>query len=361
MGYNSVKGFLSNIRGNIDRNMNNESATSPTIAAYAFAIATALQQEGVDPAPLFTRCDITLPTTTDPMVRLTNQEVSRLFAESVAATGDPCFGLTVAETFHPGNLHALGYALMASTSLRDFCVRLSNFYRIVSQNAMIRIEEPAGEFLMVTDVSGTDICWETHDAFIALMLRFMRFIHSPKFSPDRVELMRPDPGEQYRSRYQEYFSCEIQYDSQEVVIAIDPALVDQPLPGASKELAQMHDETVMGYLKKLERSDIINRVRTIIVAELSSCTLNKQRVADKMHMSARSLQMKLAEKDTSFQEIMDSSRHTLALGYMEQSAITITEAAYLLGFSEVSNFTRAFKRWTGKSPRDYRNSLGMQA
>ena len=78
-------------------------------------------------------------------------------------------------------------------------------------------------------------------------------------------------------------------------------------------------------------------------------------------MSARSLQMKLAEKDTSFQEIMDGTRHSLALGYMEQSAISITEAAYLLGFSEVSNFTRAFKRWTGKSPRDYRNSLGMQS
>ena len=121
----------------------------------------------------------------------------------------------------------------------------------------------------------------------------------------------------------------------------------------------MHDQTVMQYLKQLERSDIVNRVRGIIVEELSSCNLNKQRVADKMHMSARSLQMKLAAKDTSFQEILDSTRHSLALGYMEQSAISITEAAYLLGFSEVSNFTRAFKRWTGKSPRDFRQSLGL--
>jgi AraC-like DNA-binding protein len=340
--------------------MQPESGTSPTIAAYAFAIATALEQEGVDPGPLFLRCEIPLPTTTDPMVRLSNQEVSRLFVESVAATGDPCFGLTVAEVYHPGNLHALGYALMASTSLRDFCERLSNYYRIVSQNAMISIEEPPGEFLMVAQASGTGICWETHDTFVALMLRFMRFIHSPTFSPARVELMRPDPGEPHRHRYQEYFNCELHYGSERIIVAVDPALVDLPLPGASKDLAQMHDETVMGYLKKLERRDIINRVRTIVVEELSSCTLNKQRVADKMYMSARSLQMKLAEKDTSFQEIMDSSRHTLALGYMEQSAITITEAAYLLGFSEVSNFTRAFKRWTGKSPREYRQSLGLK-
>ncbi|MGI9287869.1 MAG: helix-turn-helix domain-containing protein, partial [Pseudomonadales bacterium] len=65
-------------------------------------------------------------------------------------------------------------------------------------------------------------------------------------------------------------------------------------------------------------------------------------------------------KDTSFQEILDTTRQSLALGYMEQSNISITEAAYLLGFSDVSNFTRAFKRWTGKSPRDFRQSLGLE-
>ncbi len=339
--------------------MPSEFSTSPTIAAYAFAIATALQQEGVDPAPLFKQCELPLPSTTDPLVRLSNQEVSRLFAAAVKATGDPCFGLTVAEAFHPGNLHALGYALMASHSLRDFCERLSNFYRVVSQNAQIHIEEPENEFLMVTEVTATDICSETQDAFTALMVRFMRFIYNPMFNPVRDELARPDPGDESRPRYRDYFRCDIIFGGDRVIIAINPAIVDAPLPGASKELAQMHDQTVMQYLRQLERNDIVNRVRGIVVEELSSCTLNKQRVADKMHMSSRSLQMKLAAKDTSFQEILDSTRHSLALGYMEQSAISITEAAYLLGFSEVSNFTRAFKRWTGKSPRDFRQSLGL--
>ena len=70
--------------------------------------------------------------------------------------------------------------------------------------------------------------------------------------------------------------------------------------------------------------------------------------------------MKLAARDTSFQDILDSTRKSLAIAYMEQSKTTITEAAYLLGFSEVSNFTRAFKRWTGKSPREFRRSLGIE-
>jgi len=137
-------------------------------------------------------------------------------------------------------------------------------------------------------------------------------------------------------------------------------LMDKPLPGASRELAQMHDQTTMQYLKRMEQRDIINRVRIMIVEELSSNAITKQRVADKLCMSPRSLQMKLAAKSTSFQEILDSTRESMARGYMEQSAISITEAAYLLGFSDVSNFTRAFKRWTGKSPREFRRSLGLE-
>lgn len=334
-------------------------ATTPsTIAAYAFAIATALEQRGVDPQAIFDSCDVSLQTTTDPMLRLTNREISKLFKASVDATGDPGFGLLVGESMHPGNLHAMGYALMASTSLRDFCQRLQNYYTIVSQSAQIRTEETADEFLLITQVAAPDICRETQDAYTALMLRFIRFIYSPSFNPVRVELVRPKPSTGLQ-KYSDYFNCEIRFDHPEIVIAIAPDLLDKPLPGASRELAHMHDQTSMQYLKRMQKQDIINRVRTIIVEELSSSAITKQRVADKLYMSSRSLQMKLAAKDTSFQEILDSTRQSLALGYLEQSAISVTEAAYLLGFSDVSNFTRAFKRWTGKSPREFRQSLGL--
>jgi AraC-like DNA-binding protein len=334
------------------------SSNPSTIAAYAFAIATALEQSGVDPKGIFDQCDVPLQTTTDPLLRLTNIEISRLFKASVEATQDPTFGLRVGQSMHPGNLHALGYALMASTSLRDYAQRLVNYYKIVSQSANIHIAESADEFRIVTVVGASDICWETHDAFSALLVRFIRFIYNPDFNPLRVELMRPEPASHIQA-YVDYFQCDILFDSPNVVFAIASDLVDKPLPGASKELAQMHDQTTMQYLKRMEKQDIINRVRTMIVEELSASAITKQRVADKLCMSSRSLQMKLAAKDTSFQEILDGTRHSLALGYMEQSAISITEAAYLLGFSDVSNFTRAFKRWTGKSPRDYRQSLGL--
>ena len=74
-------------------------------------------------------------------------------------------------------------------------------------------------------------------------------------------------------------------------------------------------------------------------------------------MSSRNLQLKLAVRGTNFQDLLDQTRHTLAMGYIEQSRLAITEISYLLGFSDLSNFTRAFKRWTGKSPSAYRDTL----
>jgi AraC-like DNA-binding protein len=116
----------------------------------------------------------------------------------------------------------------------------------------------------------------------------------------------------------------------------------------------------MEYLAKLERQDITSRMRVAVVDILSTGMVSKQQIADRLHMSPRNLELKLAAENTNFQQVLDSTRQSLAAGYIEQSGISITETAYLLGFSDAANFTRAFKRWTGKSPLEFRKSLGLQ-
>ena len=76
-------------------------------------------------------------------------------------------------------------------------------------------------------------------------------------------------------------------------------------------------------------------------------------------MSPSALQKKLAQLDSSFQDLLNQVRQSLALAYMEQARVSITEMSFMLGFSDTSSFTRAFRRWTGKSPRDYRRDLGV--
>jgi AraC-like DNA-binding protein len=329
----------------------NDSPT--TVASYTQAFDSALEAEGVDPAVVFAEVGIMPQVTSDPLRRISNDDVSRLFEASVRATGNPCFGIEVGERMQPGNLHALGFAMLASVSLRDFYNRICNYYRVVSQNADFAQEDVDGASLLVARNMAASVCYETEDAWVTMMVRFLRFLYQQPLKLLWIDLIRPEPvgGAQ---PFLDYFDCPIRFNQKEVRIAIDSAVMERALPGASADLAQHHDQIVMQYLEKMDRKDIVNRVRGLIIEELASGTLSKQGVAEKMHMSPRNLQLKLAENNTTFQDTLDNTRQKLASGYIEQSHLAITEIAYLLGFSDASNFTRAFRRWHGVSPSEYR-------
>lgn len=326
-----------------------------TIASYAQAFASALDSKGIDPKTVFNDAGITMSSASDPFKRLTTEEVSNLFRASVRATGDPYFGIAVGSRMQPGNMHALGFALLASATLRDFYERICNYYKVVSQVANFHSYDANGDSVLAAGQIDASVCYETQDAWISIMLRFIRLVYQKDINPSWVELARPTP-EGGAEPYVEYFNCPVEFECEQIRMAIDSNLMDTPLPGASPDLAQLNDDIVVDYLGKMDREDIVKRVQGLIVADLASGTLSKKRVAEKLHLSPRNLQLKLAAKETSYQDILLSTRQRLALSYLNQSKFAITEIAFLLGYADSSNFTRAFRHWHGVSPTDYRVS-----
>jgi AraC-like DNA-binding protein len=340
--------------------MQMEQSNPSTIAAYAHAFASALESRGVDSQAVFDEAGIPMHATSDPFKRLTTEEVSRLFRASIKATGDPCFGIAVGECMQPGNMHALGFALLASTTLRDFFERVRNYYKVVSQVAEFDYSDLKGVSVLVAAKIDPSVCYETQDAWLAIMLRFIRFVYQQDINPCWVELVRPMPetGDQ---AYINYFKCPVRFDCDQLRLAMDGSVMDTPLRGASSDLAQHNDQIVMGSLGKMDRKNIINQVRKLIISDLASGILSKQAIAEKLNMSPRNLQLKLARKNTSFQDILDNIRQRLAAGYLEQSDLSITEITFMLGYADASNFTRAFRRWHGVSPKEYRSDRHISA
>src|SRR5215468_350935 len=160
------------------------------IAGYALAIARALEHRGVDSRRVLRAAGLSESVTNDPLVRLPTSQVTALYKACVDVTHDPYFGLTVAHFFHVSNLHAVGYALMASRSLMDFCLRLERYFAVVSQSAALRVERDEREVVMRFRHQ-TNLCGETEDAFLAFLTRFMRLLYSMDFAPLRVELHHP--------------------------------------------------------------------------------------------------------------------------------------------------------------------------
>ena len=126
------------------------------------------------------------------------------------------------------------------------------------------------------------------------------------------------------------------------------------LPAANAELARQNDQVVMKLLAQIERNDIIAQVRAAFVELLPSGDCSKENVAARLNMSERTLQNQLTERDTSYRDLLNETRRELAEQYMCQGLHSVSEVAFLLGFSEISSFSRVFRSWTGVSPSEFR-------
>jgi AraC-like DNA-binding protein len=108
-------------------------------------------------------------------------------------------------------------------------------------------------------------------------------------------------------------------------------------------------------LARLDKSDVVTRCKAAVLEHLPSGEASAEEAARQLHMSPRTLQRKLADADTTYQQLVDDTRRDLALRYIEDPARSLTDITFALGFSQPSAFTRAFRRWTGVSPSEYRS------
>ena len=327
-----------------------------TIGGYALAIAKALDHGGIDSGRILRAAGISPDITNDPLLRLPVATLTRLYRACVEVTHNPYFGLNVAKFIHISNLHALGYALAASTNLLEYCERLERYFRLASQTANVKMIATAEEVsLEITHL--VDVCAETEDAMMGFLIISMRQLYRPDFNPTRVafhhDALRDGPGP-----YETLFRVPVTFSQTVAVFSFSRKDADYPLPGACAELAQLNDNLANRYMARLDKDDVLNTVRLKIIELLPSGDCSREKVACVMCMSPSTLQLKLAQRDSNFQDLLDKIRNELARSYVRQQSLSITEITFLLGFSDTSNFTRAFKRWEGKSPTSYRAHTG---
>jgi AraC-like DNA-binding protein len=321
------------------------------IGGYVGAIIRALEARGVATAAILDAAEMSQVPSNDPLSRVPLPSVQKLLGAAVELTGDPYFGLYAANFMHPSNWHALGYALLASSSLRDFCERLSRHFRLLTTTTRPRLRETADTgYLEFPRVAETP---PLSDDIVGLFLvQLIRQLSDGRIRPTSIDLHRPAPPDG-GVRHRRAFGCPVNFGANFVSMEFDAHSLDAALPGASRELAQYNEQLVVGYLAKLNRNDVELRLRALLLEQLPLGAVTKDDIAKRLCMSPRTLQVKLSKHNTTFQDVVNETRHALACAYMENSALSITEIAYMLGFSDTSNFSRAFRRWTGQSPREY--------
>jgi AraC-like DNA-binding protein len=341
----------------MDRPVRPPADSVTVISSYGLAIAKALESRGVDAQRVFQAAGVEDGGSTDPLQRLPHEAVNRIYRACVETTGDECFGLTVARFIHAPTMHALGYGLLGSTTLLDFSWRLQRYFRLLSQRSRVDVV-PDGETVRVTFRLLVDVAPQSQDAWLGAVYLTMRMLYREDFRPLAVEFPHPMPrgGD---GRHVEFFGAPVRFDADGATLVLRADDMNRPLYGASPELARWHDHLAATYIAKLDRADVVANVRARILELLPSGACSKGKVARDLAMSATTLHQRLSERGTSFHALLNDIRRELATGYLHRSATPVTEIAFVLGFTDVSNFTRAFKRWTGVSPTRYRERASV--
>mgnify|MGYP001587152447 FL=1 len=310
-----------------------------------------IESYGIDPAPLFASENIEVKLPIDPCKRLPYEKVDRIRAAAVEASGDEAIGLRSASVYLPSQLGALGYAWHASMTLRRAFMRLERFVRLVNDRARVNVEDRDGCMVATLKIDAPSKCEAVRDdGALALVTRMCRLIGGENFRLKAVNFRHGAPKD--IKPYFEYFASELNFDQAENQLLIPLALVDEVLIGANPELALMNDKVVTRRLALIDKNDIIARVRAILVDQLPLGNLSDETVADALHMSVRTMHRRLADVGSNFRALLVEMRQSLAEAYIIDNSLTLTEISLLLGFSEPSSFSRAFKSWTGPSPSE---------
>ena len=326
-----------------------------TLGSVAGLIATTLRACGCDPEPLFVGAGLDSDRITDPNARFPMPRMQKLWKLAVEATGDPCLGLAAARQFQPAMLHGLGLAWLVSDTLLDAFGRLVRYARLINSALDFRLQEQPDSVYLVTvlpEILPPDFEYAAIDLGMAVFLRMCQITAGQPIMPRHVRLQRPPPT--CLAQFEDMFGVSIEFGAPVNRLCFDRDLLTRHLASANPELARINDQVVMDYLARFDRDSIAMQVRSKIIHQLPDGIPKQETIADTLHVSLRSLQRKLKEEDTSFKNLLEETRRQLALQYLRDSRRSIGEITYLLGFTEPSNFTRAFKRWTGKSPVQYR-------
>jgi AraC-like DNA-binding protein len=314
-----------------------------------------IESYGIDPAPLFEAEDIQVKLPIDPGTRVPYEKIDRIRSEAVKLCGDEAFGIKSASNYLTSQLGALGYAWQVSLTLRKACLRLERFIRVVNDKAVIRVEDIDGNMQVTLSLNVPSECAPVRDdSALAVITRMCRLVSGDHFRLQAVNFKRSEPAD--IKPYFEYFGCQLNFDQAENQLLIPLSLADELLAGANPELAVLNDQVVTRRLALIDRNDIVARVRAEIMDQMPDGNISDDSVAYALHMSVRTMHRKLVEVENNFRTLLVEMRRSLAEQYIHNNSLTLTEISLLLGFSEPSSFSRAFKNWTGKAPSEVRQA-----
>ena len=339
-------------------NFEQELDSIPTAQGGLSRLAIArLQSAGVPVVPLLRRVGLTPEVIADPEERLSVRSQVALLDEAAIALKDDRLGFTLARDFEPRELGLLYYVMASSPTLGDALKRVARYSRITNEALVVRYRE-GNRLIISLSYSGVPRHSERHQIEFCMfaVLRICRVLTGQNLVPQHFSIAH------YRSEgtaeMSRFVGTKVEFGADTDEIALNSNARELPLIHSDSYLSDL----LLKYCEAalVDRRGNVSQLRTRVENAISSLLPHGrvlvEDVARSLGMSKRTLARKLSDEGLNFTEVLQQLRRDLAVRYLDDRKLHVSKIAWLLGFHEVSAFTHAFKRWTGKTPSEMRTA-----
>lgn len=320
-------------------------------------IARALLQLGMDPTQIFARYGVSLAALNDPHAHVAAAVEFDLWSALVAETSDPLIGLKLADVIPDGAFWTYEYLLRHSATIGAALEKALRYQRIFANDVQLILVDRGEYSIARLDHDGMGVSVYPHPAqatecLFAVIFRVINtLVPTARAKEVRFTHGRLGAVPEYTRR----FGCRVRFAQpyNEVVFASE--MLDREVVSADLRLANVLEEHVQRVLETVPNLDPwLPRARKALDALLVARAASLPQLAKALHVSARTLRRRLAERGASYRELLDDARRGLALQRVVDADASMDEIAAALGFHDVSTFYRAFRRWTDSTPAAYR-------
>lgn len=326
-------------------------ATVP--GTYILLLTEVLARWQISPETLLDDTGLNLAELANPLFRLPLASLNNLFEKAIQLTDEPGLSVLMGLQMKLSSHGFIGFAAMTARNVREALDIAQRFVALRSSAITFRLEEDEKNAYFYIDQSRSDA--PLGEALItSLMVGFARMGEAVTNRPllGRADVRFAEPA--YYARFRSVIPGEINFNQPCNRLVFPRAYLDLPLIMADPVATQLAREQCERELISLsQQHNVSTQVRALIQDEAAGF-LSVEAVAQRLHTSERTLKRQLAQENTSYSEILEDIRKQQAITLLEERELSIDRIADRLGYSDVANFTRAFKRWTGETPGQFR-------
>ncbi|MCV2888376.1 AraC family transcriptional regulator [Ruegeria aquimaris] len=284
------------------------------------------------------------------------EDIAGFFEHAAALTGDDAIGFRMGTVREMRRMGLIRYVGMSSPTVRTALMNIARYRRVFSDAVEIDVQRLDSEGLLRWHFAVPSKVRRRQfvEFGAAGLIQDLRQASNRRFSLVSVDFSHP--RKTHLAEFDRFFGCAVRFGRSGNQVVFSQEVLDTPLVTADDALYSVLIDHCELVLKDKSRNmpAIIVDVERAIADRLASGTAAQEEIARDLGMSTRTLSRRLAEEKTTFQKIMEQLRASLASSYLRDSDLSLAEIAFLLGYSGLSSFSEAFKRWTGQSPGQYR-------